>query len=159
MRFSELPSDLDDQLTTQGPPPSWWPVTGVLTTSFDPSKLRWYSPQFNGQSQLNGGDPSYSMISTSIDPMHAYFNGMGDREAETEVNPIEVLEDLKLKQQMPNNIPLIANRYTVIDPLSPMFRANRPKYGYGEFTPSDTKNLIKLAAAAALIYYFLLRKK
>jgi hypothetical protein len=75
------------------------------------------------------------------------------------VNPIEVLEDLKLNQQMPGNIPLIANRYTTIDPLSPMFRAARPKYGYGEFTPSDTRNLLTLLAGAALIYYFLLRKK
>lgn len=153
MRLSELPSDLDDQLPAGVPVPAWFPVTGVITTTFDPNRLKWYSPQFAG------GDPSSSIISTSIDPYYAsQFHGIGDQE-EGEVNPIEILDDLKLKQQMPGNIPLIANRYTTIDPLSPMFRANRPKYGYGDFTPSDTKNLIKLAAAAALIYYFLLRKK
>lgn len=148
MRFSELPSDLDDQLQTLGPPPAWFPVTGVLTTTIDPSNLRWYSPQFNG------ADPSGSIVSTSLDP----YNQYGDAE-EIEVNPIEVLAELRQNQEMPNDIPMIANRYTVIDPLSPMFRADRPKYGYGEFTPSDTKVLIKLLIGAAAIYYFLLRKK
>jgi hypothetical protein len=86
---------------------------------------------------------------------------MGDQE-EAEVNPVDVVNDLRQNQEMPPAIPLIANRYTAIDPLSPMFRADRPKYGYGDygaFTPSDTTNLIKLLAGAALIYYFLLRKK
>jgi len=154
MRLSELPSDLNDQLPSLGPVPAWFPVTGVLTTSIDPSHLRWYSSQFNGS------DPSASIVSTSIDPFWAsQFHGIGDRESEIEVNPIEILDELRLNQQMPKNIPLIANRYTNIDPLSPMFRENRPKYGYGDFTPSDTKNLVKLLVGAALIYYLLLRKK
>jgi len=154
MSFSELPSDLDDQLPAGVPPPFWFPITGVLTTTFDPSRLKWYSPQFSG------GDPSASIISTSIDPFWtSQFHGIGDRESEVEVNPIEILDELRLNQQMPKNIPLIANRYTNIDPLSPMFRENRPKYGYGDFTPADTKNLVKLLVGAALIYYLLLRKK
>jgi len=130
MHFSDLPSDLDDQLPASLPPPAWFPVTGVLTTTVDPRI--WYSPQ---------------------------FYGLGDREEEVEVNPVEVLEELKLKQEMPEKIPLIANRYTKIEPLSPMFRANRPKYGYGDFTPTDTKNLIKLIIGFGLVWYFLLRKK
>jgi len=151
MRFSELPSDLDDQLPAGAPPPYWFPVTGVITTSFNPRQL--YSPQFNGV------DPSMSTISTSIDPFYtSQFYGLGDRE-EAEVNPVEIVTDLKLNQEMPSAIPLIANRYTDIQPLSPMFRENRPKYGYGDFTPADTTNLLKLLAGAALVYYFLLRKK
>jgi len=153
MRFAELPSDLDTQLEAGVPPPAWFPVTGVITTSFNPELYRGsYSPQFNGV------DPSYGRISTSINPFLAgQFYGMGDQE-EAEVNPIEIVQDLKLNQQMPSAIPQIASRYTNINPLSPMFRADRPKYGYGEFMPSDATNLLKLAAGAALIYYLLLRK-
>lgn len=152
MNFSELPSDLNDQIDTLGPPPSWFPVTGVITTSIDPSSLRWYSSQFNG------GDPSASIVRTSLSPY--LYSHYGD--AEEVVNPQEILAELRDNQEMPSNIPLIANRYTEIDPLSPMFRAHRPKYGYGglgQFEPEDIKNLVKLVAAGAAVYYFLLRKK
>jgi hypothetical protein len=151
MRFSELPSDLNDQLPAGAAPPAWFPVTGVITTSYNPSQF--YSPQFNG------ADPSRAVVSTSIDPFYiSQFYGMGDQE-ESEINPVEIVDELRLNQEMPPAIPLIANRYTKIDPLSPMFRADRPKYGYGDFTPADTTNLLKLLAGVALIYYFLLRKK
>lgn len=150
MRFAELPSDLDDQLEAGLPPPPWFPVTGVITTSIPAQNLHWYSSQFNGV------DPSAGVIRTSLDPRGLLQLGESE---EVEVNPIDIVNELKENQEMPKGIPLIANRYTTIDPLSPMFRADRPKYGYGEFTPGDRNTLIKLLVAAAAVYYFLLRKK
>lgn len=130
--FAELPSDLDVQDETMGPPPSWFPARHYVSSNLDPSLFPWYSPA---------------------------FYGLGDREQEVEVNPVEILQELKFKQEMPKKIPVIASRYTEIDPLSPMFRQYRPKYGYGDFTAEDGKVLIKVLAAVAVIYYFLLRKK
>lgn len=153
MKFAELPSDLNDQLESSGTVPWWFPVTGVITTTMDPTILNWYSRQFNGM------DPSASLVTTSLSPnWSSQLRGLGDREEETEVNPIEVLQELRLKQEMNKAIPLIANRYTSIDPVSPMFRNHRPKYGYGDFTADDTKTLLKLLAVAGAVYYFILRK-
>ena len=75
-----------------------------------------------------------------------YFPFLGDREAEIEVNPIEKLEDIKFRQEMPKNIPAVAYRYTDIKPISPMFRPNRAKYGYGDTEASSKLSIVGIAA-------------
>lgn len=147
--FSDLPSDLNDQLETGLPPPFWFPVTGVITTAINPAFF-------------HGADPTTVINSMTPGRPINWASQFGDREEETEVDPIEILDSLKLNQEMLSTIPAVANRYTEIDPISPMFRANRPKYGYGglgEFTSEDKKNLAKVIALFGLIYIFLLRKK
>jgi len=127
--YGELPSDLLDQDISLGPPPAWYrPEQGVYSAS-----QYYYTP-------------SYS----------AGFYGLGDREEEIEANPIEELQELKYKQELNKKIPSIAYRYTSIDPLSPMFRARRAKYGYGEITPKKT--VLPLLIAAVAIYFLFLRK-
>lgn len=80
-----------------------------------------------------------------------FLSGLGDKEAEVEVNPVEALENLKFKQEMPKKIPSAAFRYTNIDPLSPMFRSDRARYGYGEFTFDKKAGILTGIAVLALI--------
>jgi len=100
--FGELPSDLEEQSESMGPPPPWF-------------KLNWAANAFQ---------PYAGQYSTQ-------FYGLGERTEEVEVNPLEELQDLKFNQEMDLHIPTIANRYTEIDPLSPLFRTHRAKYGFG----------------------------
>lgn len=128
--FSELPSDLEDIDTTLGPPPAW------------------FRPEISLYSQ--GSYPSYGYSYGSG------YAGLGDREEEIEANPIEELQELKYKQELNKKIPSIAYRYTAIDPLSPMFRERRAKYGFGEITAK--KAALPLLIAALAIYFLFLRK-
>lgn len=73
------------------------------------------------------------------------FYGLGDREGEVEVDPVEELRELKFKQEMLKSIPKVAHRYTGIDPLSPMFRAKKAKYGFGEAKKPSLANLAIIA--------------
>ena len=111
--FGELPSDLEEMEESLGPPPAWFrPESGVTTP--EQAAAAWYSyPN------------AYATRS---------FYGLGDREQEVEVNPVEELRSLKFKQEMNKKIPVEANRYTKIDPLSPMFRDKKAKFGYGELS-------------------------
>ena len=84
------------------------------------------------------------------------YSGLGDREEEIEANPIEELQELKYKQELNKKIPSIAYRYTSIDPLSPMFRERKAKYGFGEATAK--KAALPLLIAAAAFYFLFLRK-
>ena len=116
--------------STLGPPPSW------------------FSTFYSSGSPITGqasGSP-YS------------FYGLGDREEELEVNPIEQLQELKYKQEMLNRIPKVARRYTTIDPVSPMFRTNRPKFGYGAWAPLKKNNLLVIAALIGLFWFFKVKK-
>lgn len=76
--------------------------------------------------------PWYDSLQRLIPGSGYQFYGLGDREGEVEVNPREELEELKYNQEMDKDIPTEASRYTTVDPLSPMFRGSRAKYGYGE---------------------------
>lgn len=126
--FGELPSDIDDIDISLGPPPAWFrPESGIYSAS------QYYYPSYSSS-----------------------FYGLGDRGEEIEVNPVEELEELKYKQELSKKIPSIAYRYTSIDPLSPMFRERRAKYGYGEVTPK--KAMLPLLIAALAIYFLFLRK-
>ena len=108
--YGELPSDLESMDETLGPPPAWFST--------------FYSRGIGGN---------------TFSPQ-AYASGtFGDREAEIEVNPVERLQELKYKQEMSKKIPAIASRYTDIQPLSPLFREHKAKYGSG----LGTWNLIK----------------
>lgn len=71
-----------------------------------------------------------------------YYGSYGDREGEAEVNPVEVIQDLKFKQEMPRSIPPAAARYTDINPLSPLFRATGAKYGFGNFGETTPSGII-----------------
>lgn len=126
--YGELPEDVEEQDTTLGPPPAWFQMQGP---AIDPSIYTGdaYSPQ---------------------------FYGLGDREEEIEVNPIEELQNLKFKQEMNKKIPSQANRYTEVDPLSPMFREKKAKFGFGA-VEMVKKPFVKLAIIA-LIVWFLFRK-
>lgn len=122
--FGELPSDLEEIEESLGPPPAWFRPGQGIVT---PQQVYW------------------SQYSTY---------GLGEREEEIEVDPVEKLHDLKFQQEMNKRIPKIAGRYTNIDPLSPLFRDKRAKFGYGglrgfgEFT---TKNKILLVIAIVII--------
>lgn len=126
--FAELPSDLEDMDDTLGPPPSWFST--------------FYS----------GGSAAPS------NPYTQGFLGLGDREGEIEVNPIEQLQELKYKQEMLKRIPKVARRYTNIDPVSPMFRTNKPKFGYGNWGPLKKNNLLVIAAIVGLFWFLKTQK-
>lgn len=118
--FGELPSDLEEIEESLGPPPSWFrPEQGIT----NPQQAAYYANPYA-------------------------FYGLGDRESEMEVNPVEGLQELKYKQEMNKKIPVEANRYTNIDPLSPLFRDKKAKYGFGDFT---TTNKIMLVIAVVAI--------
>lgn len=105
--YGELPSDLDEMEESLGPPPAWFrPEQGIT----NPQQAYWAQT-----------------------PQYGYgYGGLGDRESEMEVNPVEGLRDLKYQQEMNKKIPIVANRYTEIDPLSPLFRDKKAKFGFGE---------------------------
>lgn len=125
--YGELPEDLRVSDESLGPPPAWY---NQLIT---PQPL---NPMFI---------PYYVM------------SGLGDRETEVEVNPVEYIQELKANVEMPKNIPLVANRYTDINPLSPFFRRDIPKYGFGSLNVSSRKPLL-LAAALVLAFLYLRNK-
>ena len=130
--FGELPSDLDQIEESLGPPPSWFrPEQGIVS----PQQAYWQ-------------------------PQYVPYGGLGEREEEIEVNPVEQLRDLKFKQEMNRKIPKIASRSTNVDPMSPLFRDKKAKFGYGgleglgEFT---TKNKALLAIAIVAIIGVVIR--
>lgn len=123
--FGELPSDLRDQDATLGPPPAWFQTANVGTSSF---------------------------------PYWAYshgFYGLGDREEEIEVDPVEQLRDLKYQQELSKRIPKIAYRYTDIDPLSPMFRDKKAKYGFGDANKGGIPAWVWALIAVVIVKYAL----
>lgn len=63
---------------------------------------------------------------------------------------INLIEELKFNQEMPSKIPAVARRYTEIEPLSPFFRENRRKYGYGDW--GVKKADIAMLIAIALVF-------
>jgi len=132
-RYGELPLDLREQdELTMGPPPAWYTVALNAGNNGYPGY-----PGYPGYMPY----PIYTMA------------GLGDRETEVEVNPVEHL--LKIQQEMPKNIPLVANRYTNIDPLSPMFRSDIPKYGFGSWEAlANKRNVMILAAVLLAALYF-----
>ena len=125
-RFGELPSDLDDQDLTLGPPPAWFRPESAFY-----SQGGYYGPGF----EIVGSSP--------------YYGGLGDREQEIEANPVEELEALKYKQALNKKIPSQAYRYTSINPISPMFRNRKAKYGFGEV--SSKKGVLTLLIAGIAI--------
>ena len=126
--FGDLPSDLEKIDISLGPPPAW------------------FRPEHNIYSSQYYHPPSYP----------SGFYGLGDREEEIEANPIEELQELKYQQELNKKIPSIAYRYTSIDPLSPMFRERRAKYGFGEGT--GKKAVFPLLIAAVAFWLLFLRK-
>ena len=124
--FGELPSDLEEIEESLGPPPSWFrPQQGIIS-----QQQAYWRPQY------------------------VPYGGLGEREGEIEVNPVEELHDLKFKQEMNRKIPKVANRYTDINPLSPLFRNKKAKYGYGglgSFGESSTKKKILFVVAIVCI--------
>lgn len=135
--FGELPSDLNVQDESYNPPPPAWfrPESGITTP--EQASAAWYSYPYAARG----------------------FFGLGDREGEIEVNPVEELRELKFKQEMNKKIPIEANRYTKIDPLSPLFRDKKAKFGYGGIG-EDEDNIsfggavMKLAGTAMSISNF-----
>jgi hypothetical protein len=125
--YGELPSDLDEMEESMGPPPAWFrPEQGIT------------SPQ-----QAYYAQQPYA------------FYGLGDRENEMEVDPVEGLQNLKYKQEMNKKIPVEANRYTEINPLSPLFRDKKAKFGFGEFS-TNRKLFVVAGIIASLIGVHLL---
>jgi hypothetical protein len=117
--YGELPTDLNLQDDTIGPPPAFFRSSGV------------------------------------------FFYGLGNLEKNSitiptmKPNPARIINRLKYNQEMPIAIPRVATRYTEIEPLSPMFRADIPKYGFGDLV---TKNSVIGALAVftvILLVYFL----
>jgi len=88
--------------------------------------------------------------------VYPHFYGLGDREEEIEVNPVEQLRALKFKQEMNKRIPVEANRYTEIDPISPMFRDKKAKFGFGD---TDTKTSVVAIAIIVLVLFLIFNRK
>jgi hypothetical protein len=126
--YGDLPTDKDVQDPTLGPPPSWF---RTLDPVVDPYFLdqAMYSPQ---------------------------FEGLGDRPEEIEVDPVEQLQELKFKQEMSKKIPMQALRYTDVEPLSPMFRRRKAKFGFG--AAEKGKSLLTFAAIGLIIYFLFIKK-
>jgi len=129
--FADLPSDLEEMGTTLGPPPSW------------------FSTFYSSPDVYTGQAPGYYSQG---------FYGLGDREEEIEVNPVEQLQELKYKQEMLKRIPKVAARYTTINPLSPMFRTNRPKFGYGSWETLNKNKVLMIAVLVGLFWFFKIKK-
>lgn len=108
--FGELPTDLNMQEDTIGPPPAYFRPSGVFFYGLD---------------------------------------GFGDHRP----NPLKILRNLKTKQEWPGTIPPVAGLYTKIDPLSPMFREDRPTYGYGDISMSSSLIGVGIVAMVALVIY------
>lgn len=76
---------------------------------------------------------------------------LGEREEDLET---QELNDLKYKNlEMNKNIPSIASRYTTIEPTSPMFKADRAEFGYGNYGDFKTTLVSLSAISAALCAY------
>jgi hypothetical protein len=106
--YGELPSDLDEIEESMGPPPAWFrPEQGITS-------------------------PQQAYYAQQAQQPYAFY-GLGERESEMEVNPVEGLQNLKYEQEMNKKIPVEANRYTEINPLSPLFRDKKAKFGFGNF--------------------------
>ena len=143
--FGELPSDLRTQDDTMGPPPSWYSLSTMIQdpAMFSPAYLR---PGFY-QQVLGGGFGSYEL---------------GDREGEIEVNPVEELQDLKYAQEMSKRVPREARRYTTVDPMSPMFRNRKAKFGFGsldELTKGKAYAAVSLISSVVSGYHGFKRNK
>lgn len=78
------------------------------------------------------------------------YKHLGDREREAEVNPVEHLQELKFSQEMNKEIPTQASRYTGIDPISPFFRTETQKFGFG--AAEIKKSIIPTVIVIAIIW-------
>ena len=110
-----------------------------------------------------GPPPSWlQMSTTSATPggyMQHNYSGLGEREEEAfEVDPVEKIQEMKFKQEMSKRIPIQAARYTEVNPLSPMFRARKAKFGFGAAI-KEKKSYITFIVIGALIWFLFLRKK
>lgn len=87
------------------------------------------------------------------------FYGLGETSMKNKIlkkTPLQIIRDLINNQEMPKNIPSVAKRYTRIDPLSPMFRTNLPKYGFGDI--GMPTSILGLLAILGLVYYIFIKK-
>ncbi len=121
-RFGELPSDLRKQDHSVGPPPAWWSPYGVRIPPVYPTQNTY--PSFNG---LHG----YELNGNAIEAKRAekYFS----------------LFEKTLK--INKNIPKVAAKYTSIAPMSPLFRNDISKSGFGDL---DTLNQYALKGLALI---------
>lgn len=110
--YGELPTDLNMQEDTIGPPPAYFRPSGTF---------------FYGLGNANMGNS----------------------------NPFQILNNLKVKQEWPSSIPPVAGLYTKIDPLSPMFRSERPTYGFGDLTSTTSVIGISIVAVIFIAIYLL----
>jgi len=100
------------------------------------------------QYQPQGSPPSW--FKTFGPYFYPGLYGLGD------LSPTQVLQNLKYNQEMPSTIPWVANRYTKIDPLSPMFRSDIPKYGFGDTT--TTQSIIGIIVLMAILWFLFVKK-
>lgn len=99
------------------------------------------------QSETKGSPPAwFHERGPYFFPQFYGFNG----------NPEQILHRLKYNQEMPKNIPPVARRYTKIDPLSPMFRADLPKYNFGDI--SGKFSILGILAISVLVWLFFIKK-
>jgi hypothetical protein len=112
------------------------------------------------QEETVGPPPSWLQIpATAVSPvsyLQQSYSGLGEREEEEfEVDPIGKLRDLKFKQEMAKAIPIQASRYTEVSPLSPMFRARKPKFGFGAALKKRTPLILYILLGLAAYCLFL----
>lgn len=133
LSFNELPGDLNVQDETLGPPPSWYAMDTVM---HDPAAYLPYYLRPGFYQQTMGSYETYSF---------------GDREEEIQVNPVEQLQNLKYQQEMSKKIPKEAGRYTGVDPLSPMFREDKAKFGFGNMDGIGGTTHVTLSTISAAL--------
>jgi len=144
--YGELPSDLDEQDTTLGPPPPWFHASSQINPM---SQAYWNYPEI---AYPNIGYPNMAYP-------EAGFYGYGDREKEIEVNPVEELQELKYKQELNKKIPKVAYRYTNISPISPMFRDKKAKYGYGQIEKKTPLYWYLIGVSIFLVICWFIKQK
>jgi len=158
--YGELPSDINIQDDTVGPPPAFFRPSGLIFNGYGESKTIEASKDLSKDKSHRAIKKDKVPVKTikpttqKIVRRKIVAPRVGPR-----INPVKIIHHLKYNQEMPSNIPSVATRYTEVSPLSPMFRSDPPKYGFGEFNISTTAiSLIGISIIALITCYIFCRK-
>lgn len=86
------------------------------------------------------------MMSTSY-PFH-FFSGLGGS---------DLVKKLTSNPELPRGVPAVAARYTSIDPVSPLFRKDLSKYGFGG-TSMPSRTILVVSAVILVSAFFLFNR-
>lgn len=80
----------------------------------------------------------------SVDPTQLWYYPQGTSAffGDHDFDPVQKMRLLKRKQEWDKRIPKVVDRYTTINPMSPLFRNKKKHYGYGNLEEVECKSLI-----------------